>query len=211
MKTDDLIGLLAEDATVRTKLGRMVAYALVAGIAISAIMLISTIGMRRDMADAMETARVLFKIGATLVLAIAASSLVFQIGRPAAPLKTRGLLLLVPLALVAAAVIAEMTVMPADSWRTRMIGNNARFCVMFIPVLALAPLVAFMIALRNGAPDNPGLSGAVAGLASGGIAAAMYAWHCADDSPLFVATWYTLAIAIVTTAGYFAGRRLLRW
>jgi hypothetical protein len=83
--------------------------------------------------------------------------------------------------------------------------------MMFIPVLALAPLTAFMIALRNGAPDNPGLSGAVAGLASGAIAAAIYAWHCTDDSPLFVATWYTLAIAIVTAVGYFAGRRLLRW
>lgn len=211
MKTDDLISLLAEDATVRMKLGRMVAYALVAGIAISAIILISTIGMRRDMADAMETARVLVKIGATLLLAIASSSLVFQVGRPAAPLKPRGLLLLIPLALVAAAVIAEMTMMPADSWRTRMMGNNARFCVMFIPVLALAPFIALMIALRNGAPDNPGLSGAVAGLASGGIAAAIYAWHCPDDSPLFLATWYTLAITIVSTAGYFAGRRLLRW
>ncbi|MDB5551595.1 MAG: hypothetical protein JWL86_1579 [Rhizobium sp.] len=211
MKTDDLISLLAEDAPVRTQLGRIVTYALVAGIAISAIVFISTIGMRHDMADAMETARVLLKIGVTLVLAIAASSLVFRIGRPAAPLKTRSLLLLVPLALIAAAVIAELAMVPSDSWRTRMMGNNARFCMIFIPVLALAPLVAFMIALRNGAPDNPGLSGAVAGLAAGAIAAAIYAWHCADDSPLFVAMWYPLAIAIVTTVGYFAGRRFLRW
>ena len=211
MKTDDLISLLAEDAPVRTKLGRMVGYALVAGIVISAILLISTIGMRRDMADAMETTRVLFKIGATMMLAIAASSLLFQIGRPAARLKPRALLLLIPLALVAAAVIAELAMMPSDSWRTRMMGNNARFCMMFIPVLALAPLAAFMIALRHGAPDNPGLSGALAGLAAGAIAAAVYAWHCPDDSPLFVAMWSPLAIAIVTIVGYFAGRRFLRW
>jgi hypothetical protein len=211
VKTDDLVSLLAEDAPVRTKLGRIVAYALMAGIVISAVILISTIGMRRDMADAMETVRVLFKIGATSVLAIAASSLVFQIGRPAAVLKPRALLLVIPLGLLIAAVIMEMAMVPADSWRTRMMGNNARFCVMFIPVLALAPLVAFMIALRNGAPDNPGFSGAVAGLAAGGIGAAIYAWHCPDDSPLFLATWYMLAIAIVTILGYFAGRHLLRW
>ena len=211
MKTDDLITLLAEDAPVRTRLGPVVAFALLAGIAISAIVFISTIGMRRDMADAMETARVLLKIGVTLALAIAASSLVFRIGRPAAPLKTRSLLLLIPLALIAAAVVAELAMVPSDSWRTRMMGNNARFCLLFIPLLALAPLTAFMIALRNGAPDNPGLSGAVAGLASGAVAAAIYAWHCTDDSPLFVATWYTLAIAIVTAVGYFAGRRILRW
>ena len=107
MKTDDLISLLAEDAPVRTKLGRMVAYALVAGVATSAIILISTIGMRRDMADAMETARVIVKIGATLLLAIAASSLVFQVGRPAAQLKQRGLLLLIPLAIVAGALTSS--------------------------------------------------------------------------------------------------------
>lgn len=211
MKTEDLISLLAEDAPVRTRLGRLVTYALMAGIAVSALILISTIGMRRDMAGAMETIRVLFKLSVTFMLAVVASSLVFQIGRPAAPLKTRVLLLTIPLALVMAAVIMEMAMVPADSWRTRMMGNNARFCVMFIPVLALAPLAGFMIALRNGAPENPGLSGAVAGLAAGGIAAAIYAWHCPDDSPLFLATWYMLAIAIVSIAGYFAGRHLLRW
>ena len=211
MKTDDLIGLLAEDAKLRTTLGRIVAYALVAGIAISILVLVSTIGMRRDMPDAIETARVLFKIGTTLMLAIAASSLVFQAGRPAAGLKARARLLAVPLALVVAAVTAELVMTPTDSWPTRMVGNYAGFCMMFIPVLAVAPLVAFMIALRHGAPDDPGRSGAVAGLAAGAIAAAVYAWHCPDDSPLFVATWYTLAIAIVSAVGYFAGRRFLRW
>ena len=30
---------------------------------------------------------------------------------------------------------------------------------------------------------------------AGGIAATLYAAHCTDDSPLFVATWYTIAIA----------------
>lgn len=211
MKTDDLISLLAEDAPVRAKLGRIVIIALLAGIIISVILLISTVGMRRDMADAMETARVLVKLGATLTLAIAASSLVFRIGRPAAPLKVRALFLLIPLLLIVGAVAAEMMMMPSDSWGTRMIGNNARFCMIFIPVLAIAPLAAFMAALRNGAPENPGLSGAVAGLAAGGIAAAIYAWHCPDDSPLFVATWYSLGIVIVTVIGYVAGRRLLRW
>jgi hypothetical protein len=55
------------------------------------------------------------------------------------------------------------------------------------------------------------LAGAVAGLAAGGIAATLYAAHCTDDSPLFVATWYTLAIAILTGTGAFAGRVFARW
>jgi len=51
----------------------------------------------------------------------------------------------------------------------------------------------------------------VAGLFSGAVAAAIYAAHCPDDSPLFVALWYSLAIAIVAAAGGIAGRLALRW
>ncbi|HUI21148.1 MAG TPA: NrsF family protein, partial [Methylocella sp.] len=58
---------------------------------------------------------------------------------------------------------------------------------------------------------RPALAGAAAGLLAGAIGAAFYATHCPDDSPLFVATWYTLAIAFVTAIGAIAGARLLRW
>ena len=33
----------------------------------------------------------------------------------------------------------------------------------------------------------------------------------ANDSPLFVMTWYSLAIGLVTVAGFLAGRRWLAW
>jgi hypothetical protein len=35
--------------------------------------------------------------------------------------------------------------------------------------------------------------------------------HFPDDSPLFVAAWYTLAITFVSALGAVAGARLLRW
>ncbi|WP_348647537.1 NrsF family protein [Rhizobium leguminosarum] len=43
------------------------------------------------------------------------------------------------------------------------------------------------------------------------LRATIYALNCFDDSPLFVATWYPHATALVATAGYFAGNRCLRW
>jgi hypothetical protein len=46
---------------------------------------------------------------------------------------------------------------------------------------------------------------------SAGLAATLYASHCTDDSPLFVATWYTLSTALVTMIGALAGSRLLRF
>ena len=69
----------------------------------------------------------------------------------------------------------------------------------------------FITALKNGAPAHPGLSGAMAGLAAGSIAAVFYAMNCFDDSPLFVITWYPLAILAVVSAGYLAGARYLQW
>jgi len=211
VKTDDLIHMLAEDAPVPMRIGRAMMLALLFGTVISVALLLATIGMRPNMGQAMQTARVTFKIGVTLLLAIAACGLVFRIGRPGMPLKARSLFLILPLVLVLGAIMTEGMMTPSDSWMPRMVGNHSRFCVFFIPILSIAPLTGFMLVLRNGAPESPGLAGAVAGLAAGGIAAAIYAWHCPDDSPFFVATWYTLAIAIVTTVGYFAGRRLLRW
>jgi hypothetical protein len=211
MKTDDLISMLAEDAPVRSNLGRSLNYALVIGVVMSAALLVATIGIRHDMANAIETARVLCKILVTLVLALTACHLVFRIGRPGVPLKLSGCALAIAPVLLAVAVLTELIVVPSDAWAASMIGRNARFCLMFIPLLSLAPLGGFLWALRHGAPERPGLAGATAGLAAGAIAAAIYAWHCPDDSPLFVAVWYTTAISAVTAIGALVGSKILRW
>jgi hypothetical protein len=39
----------------------------------------------------------------------------------------------------------------------------------------------------------------------------LYALTCPDDSPLFVATWYSIAIAVVAGGAAWVGNRLLRW
>ncbi len=211
MKTDELIRLLSQDAPVRMRLGRALALAVAAGIVASAVLLLATVGLRDDLAIAIGTVRVAFKIGMTLVLAIAAFGLVSRIGKPGVPLRPWALALLLPLALMVVAVGVELLVVPQDAWAARLIGRNAAFCLFFIPVLSLAPLAGFLAALRNGAPENPGLAGAAAGLAAGAIGAALYAWHCPDDSPLFGAAWYTLAVTFVIAVGYATGRRFLRW
>ncbi|MBX9710348.1 MAG: NrsF family protein, partial [Xanthobacteraceae bacterium] len=48
-------------------------------------------------------------------------------------------------------------------------------------------------------------------LTSAGLAATLYASHCPDDSPLFVATWYTIASVIVAAVGALAGSRVLKF
>ncbi|HEV7247596.1 MAG TPA: DUF1109 domain-containing protein [Shinella sp.] len=211
MKTDDLIELLAQDTPVRLRLGRVMTLALAAGTVASALLLVATVGLRHDMLSVFETARVFFKICATLLLALLASRLVFLIGRPGVPWQAAALTLLLLAAAVVAAVLLELFAVPAQGWMPALVGRHAAFCVFFIPVLAVSPLAGFLFALRNGAPDDPGQAGTVAGFAAGAIAAAIYAWHCPDDSPLFVAVWYTAGIAAVTACGFLIGRRFLRW
>jgi len=94
---------------------------------------------------------------------------------------------------------------------TRLMGRNAWTCLTSIPLMALPLLAAALLGLRHGAPTRPAVTGAIAGLLSAGLAATLYASHCTDDSPLFVATWYTIAAALVAAIGALAGPRVLRF
>ena len=74
-------------------------------------------------------------------------------------------------------------------------------CVMNMVILSLPVTAALLVGLRLGAPTRPALAGAGAGLLGGAIAASIYISHCPDDSPMFVAAWFTLAVVIATGIG----------
>jgi hypothetical protein len=168
------------------------------------------LGVRPDAAIAMHNPFFDLKFVVTLTLASSAIALVLPLARPDAPLGARAWLLLVPVVVLAAGIVCDFAVPQGRSWTTRLIGSNSRVCLSAIPTIALPLLVAALIALRQGASVRPALSGAVAGLVSGGLAATLYASHCTDDSPLFVATWYSIAIAGLAIVGAAVGSRVLR-
>ena len=120
-------------------------------------------------------------------------------------------MLAIPAGLLVAGIAAEMLLPQRLPAMTRLIGSNSRVCLAAIPVMSLPLLAAALLGLRQGAPTRPAVAGAIAGLLSAGLAATLYASHCPDDSPLFVATWYTLATALVTAIGALAGSKVLRF
>ncbi len=211
MKTDDLIHLLAQDSQPVRPLSRALKLALVVALAMPFAILILTVGLRPNIAEAIYWPRVEAKIGITFLAAVVSCLLVFRIGRPGVSVRFTARGLGLPVALLAVAIVVELFVLPSGEWPSRLIGKHAAFCVTFIPVLAAIPLLSFLWALKEGAPDNPAFAGAAAGLAAGSIAASFYAWHCPDDSPLFLATWYGLAILGMVVIGALAGRRILVW
>lgn len=212
MKTDDLIrSLAADNATRPPSVERWLAYTVLAGVAVSALVFAAMLGPRKDIAQVVGDFSFLFKFVVTLVLAATAALLVRQLARPAADTRWAALALLAAPLLLGAAVLAEYASVAPAMRSTKLFGATWISCLTFIPLLSAPILAAALIGLRHGAPTQPALSGAVAGLLAGGLGAAIYAAYCVEDSPFFMATWYTLAIAAVAIVGSIIGARVLRW
>ncbi|MEQ1937866.1 NrsF family protein [Mesorhizobium sp. CN5-321] len=212
MKTDDLIRALGADSrNAGPSIDRAWLTGGAAAVALAAIVFFATIGPRADFMAAAHTMRFLFKFVFTASLALTAFLCARAFSMPGAYSRRMGLALLLAPALMIAAVMAELTVMPEQTWMPRMIGTNSMICMSFIPLIGIGPLAVFIAVLRYGAPTRPVLAGALAGLLAGGLGATFYAAHCFDDSPLFVAVWYTIAIAVMAALGAIAGRVFIRW
>ena len=211
MKTDDLIRSLAQDSAPRMSLAQALLYGFLPGVAVSLVFYSLAIGLRPHLFTLLPDWRILFKIAFPVAVFACAGPLALQLARPRGDPRPLVLILIALLIVLAGAVLIELAVVPPDLWRVRLIGHNALVCMVLIPLMSAAPLVGTLIALHRGAPDNPGLARAVAGLFAGAFGASLYATHCPDDSPLFVATWYTLAVLVVMAVGALAGSRWLRW
>jgi hypothetical protein len=212
MQTDQLIRTLAADNAYRAPpVGLMLALALLAAAPLSVAMFVVGLGVRPDVMTAMHNPFFDLKFAVTLALATSAITVGLHLSRPEASLHGWAWLFLIPAGLLVAGIASEMMLPQRLPMMTRLVGNNSRLCMAAISLMSLPLLAAALIGLRHGAPARPAVTGAIAGLLSAGLAATLYASHCTDDSPLFVATWYTIATALVTGIGALAGSRVLRF
>jgi hypothetical protein len=211
MKTEQLIRALAADERRMVPVWSVLIAALLAAAAVSALVFALRLGPRPDIAAVAGDPRFLFKFAVTLLLAGTAIAAALRLARPGADTAYWLLAIAAAPALLVFGVLIELMLIPSDAWGARLVGTNWRYCLTYTPLLALPLLAAALVAMRHGAPTRPALAGAVAGLLAGGLGAALYAAHCTDDSPLFVATWYTIAIGGVTLLGALLGRYVLRW
>lgn len=212
MRTEDLIKALDADARSKAMPLRSAWWVATAVAAvIAAVVFWFTIGPRSDIMIAMHTMRFLSKFVFTIVLAGTAFALIHALSTPGASTGKAATWMAAAPLLVLVAVVLELFAVPEAQWGTRLVGSNMMICMGFIPLIGIGPLAIFLWMLRYGAPTRPVLAGAVAGLLAGGLAATFYAAHCSDDSPLFVATWYTVAIIILTVLGALGGRLFVRW
>ncbi|MFA5950930.1 MAG: NrsF family protein [Hyphomicrobium sp.] len=212
MKTEHLItALVADRSSIERPISRTIALYTAGGALLSGLLFFWLIGLRPDFATASETLRFQFKFVVTIALLIPAFVIAWRLSTPEG--QQGGwlwALLIAPTALAAACVV-DLAVLDPAEWKAKLVGSNSIICVTVIPLLSLPPLTALLFALSQGLTTRPTLAGLAAGLASAALAATLYASNCTDDSPLFVATWYTMAIAAVTMVGAIIGSYVLRW
>jgi hypothetical protein len=213
MKTDDLIAALATDNRTLAQRPplRVLALAVAAAVLVAGLLLVLTIGVRPDVAGALQTWRFDLKFVVTISLGAAAFLLVAKCLYPESSERPAAGPLLVPLTVLLVGAGIELASIAPEAWAMSATGENGLLCITIIPALGIIPLGLIVAALRSGAPVRPGLAGLGAGLLAGAISATFYAANCTDDSPLFVLTWYPIAIAILGVLGAALGRAFARW
>jgi len=210
MKTDALIEALAADQQKNRSPTHTVVLAALAGAALSGVGLLATIGLREDLGAAFMTWRFDLKLAVFAIAMVLACIDTIRLTRPtgrALPSAVNS----APLLLLAAAVCVELILVAPENWYANLIGTNASLCLVAIPALSLAPLILVFVAMRDTAPQSALTAGVAVGRLSATIGALLYGLHCFDDSPLFVTTWYALAVLPIIGIAAIGSRLSLRW
>jgi hypothetical protein len=185
--------------------------AILLGALLVAAAFLPILGVRPDLGAALMRLPVVVKQAFPAALALLAGGAALRLACPGlSPGRWAPALAAVPAVLLLAA-LAELVALPRSAWMPALMGETHRQCLALVSLMSLPLLAAALAALRRGASTRPRLSGALAGLAGGGAAAAVYAVHCPEDSPLFYGVWYVLPILGAAALGALLGARVLRW
>ena len=213
MNTDDMIERLVQDGNQgwRLSVWRSLTVAMLAGGALAFALLLMTLRLRPDWAEAIGMPMVWVKMGFTLTLAAAGFVAVRRVSTPGLGIKTLPFLLAAPVVGVWAVALFGIRQVPAAEVPDYVLGSTWNVCALLIAMLSVPIFVCVLWVMRRLAVTRPTIAGGVAGLFSGAMAASVYGLHCPEVSPAFVGIWYVLGILIPTFTGLLIGRRVLSW
>lgn len=179
-------------------------------VALAAAITFLTLNVRPDLAIVAKTPGFAWKLASTVSMGVSAFGLILRLSRPGDDWRPAAANLTVSPMMLAMGVAFDF--LPRSAMLSTVSTNPNGFeCLASIVLAGLAPLGIIVAALRQGAPTHPALAGSVAGLLAGGIATTFFTAHCASDSLLFVARWYTLAGVTLAALGATVAHRLVRW
>jgi hypothetical protein len=212
MKTDDLISMLAQDATaVATTTMRRYVVALGWGTLGALLVMMIGLGLRPDMATAVWLPMFWVKLALPLMLFAGALLVTFRLSRPGARLGRAPVLLVAPvLGIWLLAAMALLGAGPAGR-EPLIYGDSWSVCSIYIATVSAPAFIAAFWAMKGLAPTSPVMAGAASGLLAGTLGAAVYALHCPEMAAPFLAIWYLLGMLIPAVVGAVVGPLLLRW
>jgi len=213
MKTDDLVAMLSNGpvAAPRRAASRRLGLAVLAGLPLSFLILLTEYGLRRDLVQAMFWPMFWVKVLFPLCIAAAGFVAVQRLARPGVAVRHAWVGAALPVLLIWGLAVVAWFTMPAEDRMPSLMGQSWRICALSIGLMALPVFAATLVALRGLAPTQPALAGAAAGALAGGVGAAVYALHCMELTAPFLAVWYVSGIAVPVLVGAVLGPRLLRW
>jgi len=215
MRTDELIAILAGDAT-PTPPGRArqrLLLACLAGVLGAAALVFGShiLPAKHDFSTVILTAPFWMKPAYAAWLAVGAFMLVDAMGRPGAKADAGRLVGAAAFAAIAGLAAVNLALTAPDNRMHAIMGSSWWFCPIAIVISAIPALIAVMIALRAMAPTRLVRAGLAAGLLAGGVGASIYALWCRETTAAFVAVWYTLGIVACGGVGALLGPLVLRW
>ena len=169
MKTDDLIGLLAQDAepVASHAIEQRFAVAALAGLGGGLVLMLVLFGVRPGVAQDMALPMFWGKLVFAALLATGCLAVLRRLARPGMGLgHSLALLALPPLVLWGLAAVALGQAGPGERLPL-VLGSTWRSCAFNIAALSLPALVASLWALRGAAPTRLAWAGAAAGLLAG--------------------------------------------
>lgn len=213
MRTDELIDALGRNLRPAppSAAPKRLAWAAAGGGAAALAAVVFWLGPRPDLAAAAGTPAFWMKAGYALVLGVAGFLAVERLARPAGSGRTGLAVAAAAVAVVVALGAAQLALAAPEARMPLWLGHSWDRCSLNILAVSLPMLAATLLVLRSLAPTRLAVAGAAAGLFCGGVGAAAYGLSCIETAPAFVATWYSLGMALPAIVGGLAGPWVLRW
>ena len=213
METDKLIDQLSRDLAPAPagKAARRIAGAAALGLVLTLAVLLVLFGLRPDLAEAVLGMMFWMKATYAALLALAGFWCADRLARPAGSARGGLRLALAALAILVVIAVVKLMIAPPADRMAIWLGGTWRTCPRNLLLLAAPVLALTLLAMRRLAPTRLALAGGAAGLFAGGLAALVYSLHCPETAPAFVATWYTLGVALSAGLGAMLGPLVLRW
>jgi hypothetical protein len=213
MRTDELIDVLSMDVQPvnRRQVSRCIGSAVTLGATAALGAVLLTIGVRPDLSEADALTFLALKLLFTGGIVVLASFYLIKVAHPGGERRTQLIAAVLPLIAILSLAVVSLAIAPSSQWHKMIVGEQWLDFLISIPVIATAPFVAIVWAVRRAAPTDLARTGAVSGLIVGAVSTTAYALHCTNDALPFVAVWYGGAITLCAFAGAKLGPRLLRW